>query len=108
MAFLKVIFPHHDDNGRYFAAGDYREVADHLVEVYQKPYPGIGIVVMAADERTVISNVAATMINHESSLEEELQSREALKEQEVVPEEAPVEETSEGEVAEPRGRKRKG
>lgn len=113
MAVLKVIFPHRDDAGKYYAAGDYREVPDHLVEVYLRPYPGIGFVVMAADEKTKLSE-SAKAFHHESSLEE-LKQQYAEPVQELVEEpalevEAKLEEQPEEvvEVVESRGRRRKG
>jgi hypothetical protein len=65
MALLKVKFPHRDeDTGRWYAAGDYREVPDHLVEQFCLPYPGIGFSVLGKDHNTKIGAKA------EDSLEE--------------------------------------
>jgi hypothetical protein len=111
MAFLKVIFPHRDDNGRFYAAGDYREVPDHLTEVYTRPYPGIGFVVMAADERTQVSEKAKAY-HQESSLEQLKQQYSPPVEEVVEPlpekvEEKEPEQEEVVEVVENRGRKRK-
>lgn len=49
MAILKVIFPHYDDEGNWFHAGDYREVPTDHVDFYLKHDIRLGIKVMAID-----------------------------------------------------------
>ena len=49
MAKLKVVFPHDDENGERFMAGDVREVPVHLVDYYTRPLLPMGVVCMVID-----------------------------------------------------------